>query len=358
MTKTSTILVTLLCVMAAVPARAVKIADITRMYGQRSNVLEGISLVTGLKGTGDGGSYEPAMKPLAKLLTQFADPSTEKDLTNASNVAIVLVTAVLPKDGWHVGDKVDCYVTSLGAATSLRGGRLFQVPMKGPSIGAPGNLFAMAEGPVVLEDPTSPVTGVIKGGCVMDTEYHMPYVEDGRFKLILEDPAASWITASSISQIINQNEAPDSREILATTLDPKTVEVVVPAAEREHPDAFIARIQRLPIPERLLAGEARVQINERTHTLIITGDVEISPVVISHAGLTIQTVNPPPVPGPRNPLIRQRDAIPVDTTGTGGAKLQDLVNALDQLKVPAEDRITIIKELYKTGKLHAKLITE
>jgi hypothetical protein len=27
----------------------------------------------------------------------------------------------------------------------------------------------------------------------------------------------------------------------------------------------------------------------------------------------------------------------------------------DQLKVPAADRISIIQELYKTGKLHAKL---
>jgi len=353
MTKTLIILTTLLC-LTAPPAQAVKIADITRLYGQRSNVLKGMGLITGLKGSGDGGNYEPAIKQLAKLLTHFADPSTDKDLTNVSNVAIVLVTAVLPKDGWHSGDKVDAYVTSLGAATSFRGGRLFQVPMEGPN----GGIFAMSEGPIVLEDPTSPVAGVIKGGCVMETEFHMPYVQDGRFKLIIEDPAASWITASSIAQIVNQSESPEGREILATALDPKTVEVVVPNAEREHPDAYIARVQRLPVPERLLAGEARVQINEKTHTLIITGDVEISPVVISHAGLTIQTTNPPPVPGPRNPQVQLRGAIPVDTTGSGGAKLQDLVNALDQLKVPADDRITIIKELYKTGKLHAKLITE
>ncbi len=45
-------------------------------------------------------------------------------------------------------------------------------------------------------------------------------------------------------------------------------------------------------------------------------------------------------------------------TSRGGAKLQDLVNALEQLKVPAPDRITIVKELYKTGMLHAKLIVE
>jgi hypothetical protein len=31
---------------------------------------------------------------------------------------------------------------------------------------------------------------------------------------------------------------------------------------------------------------------------------------------------------------------------------------LDQLKVPTEDRIAIIEELYDTGKLHAKLIIE
>jgi flagellar P-ring protein precursor FlgI len=104
--------------------------------------------------------------------------------------------------------------------------------------------------------------------------------------------------------------------------------------------------------------EARVQINEKTGTLIMTGDVEISPVVISHKGLTISTITPPPVPSARNPQVVVKDVIGVDTTNEGGAKLQDLVAALDAIKVPAEDRIEIIKELYKTGKLHAKLIME
>ena len=90
----------------------------------------------------------------------------------------------------------------------------------------------------------------------------------------------------------------------------------------------------------------------------MTGDVEISPVVISHKGLTISTVEPAPVPTPRTPVITDRTAVALDTTNQGGAKLQDLGNALDQLKVPAEDRISIVKELHKTGKLHAKLIVE
>src|SRR5439155_13013804 len=143
---------------------------------------------------------------------------------------------------------------------------------------------------------------------------------------------------------------------LAIAIDPRNVVVTIPQIEREHPDSFISRIQRLPLP--LLPTEARVQINARTGTIVMTGDVEISPVVISHKGLTISTVNPAPVPTPRNPVTTTKDAIALDTTGTGGAKLNDLVSVLDQLKVPAEDRITIIRELYKTGKLHAKLIED
>jgi len=101
-----------------------------------------------------------------------------------------------------------------------------------------------------------------------------------------------------------------------------------------------------------------VQVNDKTGTIIMTGDVEISPVVISHKGLTISTIAPPPIPTPRTPVITDKSAIAIDTTNQGGAKLQELLNALDAIKVPAEDRIAIIKELYKTGKLHAKLIVE
>jgi len=58
---------------------AVKIADITRISGQRSNVLTGLGLVYGLKGTGDGGDFLPAIKPLAAMLSKFADPTTVRN---------------------------------------------------------------------------------------------------------------------------------------------------------------------------------------------------------------------------------------------------------------------------------------
>ena len=338
------------------PAFGVKVADITRLGGQRTNVLTGVGLVYGLKGTGDGGDFMPAIKPLAAMLSRFANPTQVVELKNASNVAIVSLVATVPSNGVRDGDHVDVRVMSLGAASTLKGGYLFVTPMQGP-MPEPTNQarlpLALCEGPIVIEDPSSPTVGVVKGGCVMEADLPAKAIDaDGRFSLIIEEPSASWTVSSTIAKIIN--EAEGEGEILAVAVDAKNVVVTVPAADRARPDSFVARVQRLPVPQ--LATEARVAINEKTGTIIVTGDVEVSPVVISHKGLTISTVDPKPVPTPRTPVVNQKDVVALDTTQQGGAKLQDLALAFDQLKVPADDRISIVKELHRTGKLHAKLI--
>jgi flagellar P-ring protein precursor FlgI len=365
MRRLALILATVL-IASAPPALAVKVADITRIGGARTNVLTGLGLVVGLKGTGDGGAYLPAIRPLVSMLSKFSDASSVTELANAANVAIVTLTATVPANGVRNGDHLDVYITSNGAATSLRGGRLFVSPMLGPT-GQPyvpreadGTSerpmpYALAEGGIDIEDPTTPTSAVVKGGAVMEVDLPAKYIDSsGRFSLILDDPSASWTTASTIAKLIN--EAGDTGDEIAVALDPKNIIVTIPPSERERPDSFISSVLRLPVP--MLPTEARVQINERTGTMIVTGDVEISPVVISHKGLTITTILPPSIPSARNPQVLTNNAIPLDTTNQGGARLQDLAAAFDQLKVPADDRITIIKELYKTGKLHAKLIEE
>jgi flagellar P-ring protein precursor FlgI len=346
-------------VLTASSAHAVKVADITRISGQRTNTLIGIGLVTGLHGTGDGGDYLPAIRPLAVMLGAFANETEAKELGDVQNVALVGLSVMLPKDGVHAGDKLDVHVTSWGKASSLKGGSLVSCPLKGPmpEPAGKGKVWAMAQGLVIVEDASSPTSGVIKGGCVMEQPFKMHYVVEGKLTLILEDQVASWTTSGAIAQVINDSEA-NGKDMVAVATDPTTVEVMIPTTERERPDGFISRVQRLSVPERLLNNEARVLINDKTHTMIITGDVEISPAIISHMGLTITTTSPRPEPTIQNPGTTRKEFIAVDTTNTAGAKLQDLVAALDQLKVPAEERITIIKELHKSGKLHAKLITE
>jgi flagellar P-ring protein precursor FlgI len=348
------LLATVLPMLLTGRAQAAKIADMTRIGGQRTNVLTGLGLVVGLKGTGDGGAFLPAIKPLASMLSKFQDTSTVTDLASAANVAIVTLTATVPATGAKDGDHLDVYVSSFGAAASLKDGRLFIAPMNGPMPGT--DVYALCSGPVDIEDPSSPTDGVVHGGCVMERDWKTPSVNAaGRFTLILEEPFAGWINASLIAKVINDSTDNDGEE-LAVVADQKSIIVTIPAAERLRPDGFISRVQQLPVPSR--ATEAQVQINEKTGTLIMTGDVEISPVVITHNGLTISTVTPEPVATARNPRIENKTAIGLDTTNEGGARLDDLVSALDAIKVPAQDRIDIIKLLYKTGKLHAKLIIE
>ena len=341
-----------LCCLTASDALAVKVGDITRIGGQRRNFLTGLGLVVGLNGSGDGDKPE-TIAPLRELLANLGNPITAAELGGLDNVALVTVEAVIPNNGVREGDEIDVHVQSAGGASSLKGGRLFVAPLRGPVKNSP--IVALAQGAVELEDPTTPTTGVIKKGAVMEVDMSYRFIENGRFWLVLDDPSASWTNANNIAKTINEAEGMDG-EMLATAVDPKNVLVNIPAIEQARPDGFMARVQRLNV--YMLPSEARVQINERTGTLIVTGDVEISPVVISHKGLTISTIDPKPRPTPRNPVINTKEVVALDTTNAGGAKLQDLVGALEQLKVPAEDRITIVKELHKTGKLRAKLILE
>jgi flagellar P-ring protein precursor FlgI len=350
-------LVLLVITFLAAPAGAVKIADITRIGGERTNVLTGLGLVYGLKGTGDGGGFAPAIAPLRSMLSKFGDPVTVQQLSNAANVAVVMVTATVPASGVRDGDHLDVHVSSVGAAASLHGGRLFVTPMQGPLPGGP--LLALSDGPVTIEDLSTPTVGVIRaaaGGAVMETDLPARVIDaGGRFTLILDEYASSWGTASRIAKIINDSES-NNGEILATAIDGKNVIITIPTSERDRPDSFIGRIQQLPV--QMLATKARVTINQKTGTIIMTGDVEISPVVISHNGLSISTVMPPPQATLANPVVTDHEAIAITTVSQPNGNLQDLVAAMEQLKVPALDRIQIIEELYKTGKLHAELIEE
>ncbi|MGB9626639.1 MAG: flagellar basal body P-ring protein FlgI, partial [Phycisphaerae bacterium] len=93
---------------AASSAFAVKIGDVARFQGEFPNKIMGMGLVVGLPGTGDGGDFMPAMRPLSRLLGRLANPvGIAQELKNAKNVAIVMVEATLPENGVREGDRID-----------------------------------------------------------------------------------------------------------------------------------------------------------------------------------------------------------------------------------------------------------
>src|SRR5688500_16854615 len=102
MQKTVAIVLAILlcCGLYSAPIRGgTLLKNICRVKGQEENTLQGLGLVVGLKGTGDGGSFLPAMRSLAQTMERMGLPLGEaglRELKEAKNVALVSVTATVP----------------------------------------------------------------------------------------------------------------------------------------------------------------------------------------------------------------------------------------------------------------------
>lgn len=344
-------------ILTTTPAHAVWIQDLGRLKGAEQSKLIGMGLVVGLSGTGDGGDFRPAIQALAQVIRKLGNESlVESDLEDADNIALVSLSATIPAAGVRDGDRIDVYISSIGPAKSLRGGRLLLVPMNGPIPRSP--IYAFAEGPVVIEDGEILTTGVVRDGAQLTKDVMTKYLDNfGRLHFVLNDANASWVVASNVASVINGRIAPEGPRV-ARAVDPKNIIIELPEYERPEPAGYISTILRTSVHPDFLKSGARVVINERTKTIVITGDVRVSPVVVSHEMLTITSINPSPAPTPEAPLVRTDNFLAIDPESRGGTRLQDLLEALNQLKVDADDRIAIIKEINSSRSLHGELIFE
>lgn len=350
--KVNVLSVVLVVISAAEYAYCVKIADITHIQGQRENRLIGTGLVVGLNGTGDGGKFLPAIRPLAAFLSHFGNPVVDlSDLKSANNVAIVSVEAVIGQNGAREGQKLDVYVSAIGAAKSLEGGRLLITPLLGPHK-SDTNVYALASGAVVV-DPNNPTTGLIKGGAILEQDIIYSFINNGFITLVIEDTHASWAMASTIAMTINEAVSVQSSDVqIARAVDAKNVLVRIPESERPDPASFIAWIESLPVllPEK----EAQVTINPRTGAIVIDGNVTISPVTICYKGITISTERLYRQKRYEDNPVSEGEVVEIPET----VDLKLLTEAMDALQMPAEDRIAIIRELARSGNLQAKLVEQ
>jgi flagellar P-ring protein FlgI len=322
---------------------------VCHVKGQEGNTIQGIGLVVGLKGTGDGGSYLPAIRSLAtamQLMGHSLGKGGPVELKDTKNVALVSVTVRIPNTGAREGERLDCAISSIGSAKSLAGGRLFMTPLQGPQLDNT-RVFGFAEGLVHLDDDKLPTTGKIHQGCRLEEDFFHAFTEDGRITLVLDKDHASFGFANDVATLINdalglQTESAE----LARAIDPGNVSVNIPAQYRDSPVEFIAQVLNLLLQD--LPTEARVVVNQRAGSIVISGDVEIGAVVVSHKNIVIET-------GDNLPADR---FIAVDTAGAQTTKLQALINAMNAVKVPNADQIEIIKGIERNGKLHGTLIVE
>jgi len=322
----------------------VRLKNICTVYGQKPTPIVGLGLIVGLKGTGDGGKNPGTARALASILSNLNNPvDPNKEVKDAANVAVVYISAEIPKEGLRRGQKLDCRVSSMFGAKSLRGGQLIQSPMQLSAV-EDDRMVALASGPISIEDAEIQTTGRIPGGVMLEQDFNSVFVDQKRgniITLMIEQGHANFAAAIEVAQQINEDfKAEVGTNRIASAISAHVVEVTLPKLYLDDPVDFVARLLDVDIDNP--QSEARVVINTRSKTVVIDGDVEIRPVVISHKGLRVEVGAQP---GPFVALNTQGPERP--------QQLQDLILGLEQLRVPIEDIISIIRELHRSGALHA-----
>lgn len=355
MSRLATIFAILLLTCAIWPSQAearVRLEYICSVQGQQEVRLTGLGMIVGLPGTGDGAKNAPTVRALRAAMARLNQPVLDTEIRNADNVAIVMVEATIPRTGLKRGQKIDCFVNAVMGAKSLRGGRLLSTPLT--TADARNQLvIGVAGGAIVVDDPARPTSARITQGVdlVQDVTALFLSKQQDLVTLLIDPAHASFWTASEVARVINSEFTFESAaKTIAKPTGPGSVEIQIPQQYRQNPVEFIAQVLESGIDTP--NTQARVILNPRTGTVVVTGEVEISPVIISHKSFVVEIGADDPLltrPGPFIGLIE-------NSGRQSPQQLKDLVDALNKLRVPTADVIDIIRELHATGKLHAELI--
>jgi flagellar P-ring protein precursor FlgI len=347
------------------PAQAARIKEVASVQGVRSNQLVGYGLVVGLDGTGDQTTSAPfATQSLLALLQQMGvtvPPGTNMQL---KNLATVMVTAQLPPFA-QPGQTIDVNVSSLANAKSLRGGTLIATPLKGGD----GQVYAIAQGNMVVggagaSAAGSKVTinhlsaGRIPDGATVERSVPTPMAEGDSIQLDLN--ASDYGTAREVVRAINAKMGSGT----ADAIDGRVVRVRMPPSADSRV-AFMAEIENLDIKQA--TPSAKVVINARTGSIVMNQAVTLAACAVAHGNLSV-TISTTPTASQPGALSRTGQTVVTEkaditiTQQAGslvamapGAKLADVVKALNSLGATPQDLLAILQAMKSAGALTAEL---
>ncbi|MDO8587052.1 MAG: flagellar basal body P-ring protein FlgI [Armatimonadota bacterium] len=339
----------------------VRLKDVARIEGARSNQLVGYGLVVGLDGSGDSQQTLFTTQSVSNLLQRFG-VSLLGAKPKVKNVAAVMITADLPPFV-RPGTKIDVQVSSLGDAKSLQGGTLLQSPLQA----ANGQVYAVAQGSVSIGGFTAgsegntvtknhTTVGRIPGGAIVEQGVPTTLNSGGFVSVLLNNP--DFATAVRVADAVNAEVGAGS----ATALDAATVQVK--ADGLQNVTSLIAGIGDLTVAQ---SNIAKIIVNERTGTVVIGGTVQLSPVAVSHGSLSVavstefEVSQPSPLSRGGTTAVVPRTTVEAQEEGgrlvhvKPGNTLEELVRSLNALKVTPRDIVAILQALKQAGALHAEL---
>lgn len=345
----------------------VRIKDVSSIRGVRSNQLIGYGLVIGLNGSGDSLRNAPFTEQSIQSMLDRMGVNARGGNLRTNNVAAVVVTAELPAFAGK-GSRIDVTVSSLGDATSLAGGSLVLTPL----MGADNVIYAVAQGPVSVSGFTSqgraesvtqgvPTAGRVAGGALVEREAPGDFHGQDYLSLELHNP--DFATAVGVADAINAYSRARYNMVAAKEVDLRTVALRRP--KQVSAARFMAEIGELVT---VADTPARVVIDERTGTIVIGRDVQISPVAVAHGNLTVRVTETPvasqPLPFsdgetrvlPRTTIEAQEEGGAIAVVG--GTNLQALVNGLNRIGLKPQGIIAILQAIKTAGALQAELVVQ
>lgn len=366
------VLAMVLVTVPATGAVADRIKDLASVAGVRSNQLIGYGLVVGLSGTGDE-DLGITLQSLQSMVSRFGMVTEQIDM-DGTNAAAVMVTADLPPF-LKPGQTLDVTVSTLGPAESLRGGTLLMTPM----LGVDGETYAIAQGNLVVgglgvtaDDGSSltvnvPTVGRVPQGATVEKMVENPFIS-GDY-LVLNLHRADFSTATNVAEAINVVFGDNA----AVPIDAASIRVLAPSDPAQKV-SFASLIEQVEVQPAEPA--AQVIVNSRTGTVVISGNVHITPAVITHGSLTVrirEDMNVTPqnetiitedavVNAPGEPILTPESEITVDEPEARafvfdpGTDLSDVVDAINAIGATPSDLVAILEALKVAGALRAQLI--
>ena len=353
-------------------ARADRIKDLATMAGVRSNSLSGFGVVVGLDSTGDK-DISVTQQAMRSVIERFG-VNVPRDI-EVKNAAAVMVTADLPAFA-KPGQRIDVTVSTIGKAKSIRGGTLLMTPL----VGADSQVYAIAQGAVAVgglgvqgKDGSSlsvnvPTTGRIPGGASVEKLVANDF--GSAPSIVLNLNSSDFTSTARVVVAINKRFGAGTAE----SIDSVSVAVAAPTNVDQR-IAFASELENLDVAPA--EPPARVIVNSRTGTVVISQEVRLSPAAVSHGKLMVKikentNVSQPPgaVVGPRglvaggggntvvspdSQISAEEELAPMFLFGPG-VSLSDIVDAVNKVGVTPSDLIAILEALKQAGSLRAELV--
>ena len=348
-----------------------RLKDMVSFAGIRTNQLMGYGIVVGLDGTGDS-SLALTLQSMQSTISQFGMNVDTSSLSGKNSAAVMITADLVPFT--KIGQKIGITVSSMGKAKSLRGGTLLMAPLKG----ADGQTYAIAQGNLAVggfgvegADGSSmsvniPTVGTIANGATVERMVEAPFINSNNFVMNLNQ--GDFTTANRVSEEINKVFG----QGVAKALDHTSISVRAPK-DPSQKVSFMSLLENIEVDPA--APIAKVVVNARTGTIVIGGDVRVTPAAVSHGSLTVK-VNEDTNTTPGQTLYDDAGNITTTTDANtendteieagaetasafvfdAGTSLADVVDAINAIGTTSADLVAILEALRAAGALRAQMI--